>query len=298
MATTKPKADRRARTAVGLCAVEGLHRAGKILRHINAVALDLIMHHMGRKIDLAWPNKRAVLNVHLFKHARITQAFKNAGVFRMNQSAHMNLAPQAIGERERDQVIFASTTSQGITIQASLLCAQDAGRQVGWERLYELYAPRQPREIALWPRFWLPSRQPLGTRCAGVSSSRGDMLLMCLIGVHKPDANRLGPLFSTIPSHSWTRCWRSLKLAPLPGMSPHLWGFHAIAAPGIPLRKHSSRRLTRRGRKTVLLQDQVCTRDEQFAGWFTEAFEVLQRNRIKEVISDLIYVFVDCGMQF
>jgi hypothetical protein len=30
------------------------------------VALDLIMHHMGRKIDLAWPNKRAVLNVHLF----------------------------------------------------------------------------------------------------------------------------------------------------------------------------------------------------------------------------------------
>ena len=66
MATTKPKADRRARTAVGLCAVEGLHPAGKTLRHINPVALDLIMHHMGRKIDLAWPNKRAVLNVHLF----------------------------------------------------------------------------------------------------------------------------------------------------------------------------------------------------------------------------------------
>ena len=68
--------------------------------------------------------------------------------------------------------------------------------------------------------------------------------------------------------------------------------------PGIPLREHSSRRLARRGRKTVLLQDQVCTRDEQFAGWFTEAFQVLQRNRIKEVISDLVYVFVDCGIQF
>jgi hypothetical protein len=66
----------------------------------------------------------------------------------------------------------------------------------------------------------------------------------------------------------------------------------------IPLRKHSSRRLTRRGRKPVLLQDQVRTRDEQFAGWFTEAFEVSQRNRIKEVISDLVYVFVDCGIQF
>ena len=64
------------------------------------------------------------------------------------------------------------------------------------------------------------------------------------------------------------------------------------------LRKHSSRRLARRGRKTVLLQDQVCTRDEQFAGWFTEASEVFQRNRIKEVISDLVYVFVDCGIQF
>jgi hypothetical protein len=69
------------------------------LRHINPVALDLIMHHMGRKIDLAWPNKRAVLNVHLFKHARITQAFKNAGVFRINQSAHMNLALQASHRR-------------------------------------------------------------------------------------------------------------------------------------------------------------------------------------------------------
>ena len=79
--------------------------AEKMLRHINAVALDLIMHHMGRKIDLAWPNKRAVLNVHLFEHARITQAFKNAGVFRINQSAHMNLAPQAIGERDCDQVL-------------------------------------------------------------------------------------------------------------------------------------------------------------------------------------------------
>ncbi|MGA9547712.1 MAG: hypothetical protein WBS14_08565 [Rhodomicrobium sp.] len=68
--------------------------------------------------------------------------------------------------------------------------------------------------------------------------------------------------------------------------------------PGIPLRKHSSRRFTRRSRKTVLLQDQVCTHDEQFAGWFTEALEVLQRSQIKEVISDLIYVFVDCGVQF
>ncbi len=76
-----------------------------MLRHINAVALDLIMDHMGRKIDLAWPNKRAVLNVHLFKHARITQAFKNAGAFRINQSAHMNLALQAIGERDCDQVL-------------------------------------------------------------------------------------------------------------------------------------------------------------------------------------------------
>ena len=63
MATTKPKADRRARTAVGLCAVDGLHRAEKTLRHVNPVALDLIMHHMVRKIDLAWPNERAV---HLF----------------------------------------------------------------------------------------------------------------------------------------------------------------------------------------------------------------------------------------
>jgi hypothetical protein len=71
-----------------------------------------------------------------------------------------------------------------------------------------------------------------------------------------------------------------------------------IAASRFPLRKHSSRRLARRGRKTVLLQDQVCTRDEQFAGWFTEASEVFQRNRIKEVISDLVYVFVDCGIQF
>jgi hypothetical protein len=68
--------------------------------------------------------------------------------------------------------------------------------------------------------------------------------------------------------------------------------------PGIPLHKYSSRRVTRRGRKTVLLQDQICTRDEQFAGWFTEAFQVSQRNRIKEVISDLVYVFVDCGIQF
>jgi hypothetical protein len=71
-----------------------------------------------------------------------------------------------------------------------------------------------------------------------------------------------------------------------------------IAASRFPLRKHSSRRLARRGRKTVLLQDQVRTRDEQFAGWFTEASEVFQRNRIKEVISDLVYVFVDCGIQF
>jgi hypothetical protein len=78
---------------------------GKASRHINAMALDLIMHHMGRKIDLAWPNKRAVLNVHLIKHARITQAFKNAGVFRINQSAHINLALQAIGERDCDQVL-------------------------------------------------------------------------------------------------------------------------------------------------------------------------------------------------
>jgi hypothetical protein len=31
------------------------------------------MHHMGRKIDLAWPNKLAVLNVRLFKHARINR---------------------------------------------------------------------------------------------------------------------------------------------------------------------------------------------------------------------------------
>jgi hypothetical protein len=69
------------------------------------VALDLIMHHMGRKIDLAWPNKRAVLNVHLLKHTRITQAFKNAGVFRINQSVHMNLALQAISERDCDQVL-------------------------------------------------------------------------------------------------------------------------------------------------------------------------------------------------
>jgi hypothetical protein len=76
-----------------------------MLGHINAVPLDLVMHHMGRKIDLAWPNKRAVLNVHLFKHARITQAFKNAGVFRINQSAHMNIAPQAIGERDCDHVL-------------------------------------------------------------------------------------------------------------------------------------------------------------------------------------------------
>jgi hypothetical protein len=76
-----------------------------MLRHINAVALDLIMHHLGRKIDLARPNKRAVLNVHLLKHTRITQALKKAGVFRMNQSAHMNFAPQAIGERDRDQVL-------------------------------------------------------------------------------------------------------------------------------------------------------------------------------------------------
>ena len=95
-----------------------------------------------------------------------------------------------------------------------------------------------------------------------------------------------------------TRCWRSLKLAPLPGMSPHLLDSMRLRHPGIPLRKHSSRRLTRRGRKTVLLQDQVCTHDEQFAGWFTEAFEVLQLNRIKKVISDLIYVFVDCCIQF
>ena len=67
MATTKPKADLRARTAAGLCAVEGLHRAGKTLRHVNPVALDFVMHHMGRKIELAWPNKRAELNVHLFE---------------------------------------------------------------------------------------------------------------------------------------------------------------------------------------------------------------------------------------
>ena len=76
-----------------------------MLRHINAVALDLIMHHIGRKIDLAWPNKRAVLNVHLFKHARITQAFKNAGVFRIDQSAHVSIASQAICERDCDQVL-------------------------------------------------------------------------------------------------------------------------------------------------------------------------------------------------
>jgi hypothetical protein len=39
------------------------------------MALDLIMHHMGRKIDLAWPNKRAVLNVHLFQTGVIAVFF-------------------------------------------------------------------------------------------------------------------------------------------------------------------------------------------------------------------------------
>jgi hypothetical protein len=77
-----------------------------MLGHINAVPLYLVMHHMGWKIDLAWPNKRPVLNVRLFKHAGITQAFKNAGVFRIDQSAHMNFALQAIGERDCDQVLI------------------------------------------------------------------------------------------------------------------------------------------------------------------------------------------------